>query len=60
MNAQIEYFVEQMEATILSEIVTENEHDLYEIATDLINHNDDKMFADICQAYEVVKHHLIG
>ncbi|WP_332645522.1 hypothetical protein [Lysinibacillus sp. 54212] len=60
MNEQIEYFVEKMEATILSDIVTENEQDLYEIATDLISHNDGKMFADICQAYELVKHHLIA
>ena len=60
MNAQIEYFVEQIEATLMSDIFTENKLDLYDIATDLMDHNVVIMFADICQAYEVVKHHLLG
>ena len=60
MTAQIEYFVEQIEATLMSDILADNELDLYDIATDLISHNDGKMLADICQAYEVVKHHLLG
>ena len=60
MNAQIEHFVEQIEATLMSDIFTDNKLDLYDIATDLMDHNDGKMFADICQAYEVVKHHLLG
>lgn len=60
MNAQIENFVEQIEASVMLNILGDNELDLYDIATDLISHNDGKMFADICQAYEVVKHHLIG
>lgn len=60
MNAQIEYFVEEIEGTLMSDILTDNELDLYEIATDLISHHDGKMFSDICQAYEVVKHHLLG
>lgn len=60
MTPQIQYFVEQIEATLMLDIMEENELDLYDIATDLIRHNDDTMFADICQAYEVVKHHLLG
>ena len=60
MNTQIKYFVEQIESALMADIFTNNELDLYNIATDLISHNDGKMFAYICQAYEVVKHHLLG
>lgn len=60
MTPQIQYFVEQIESTLMLDILEYNELDLYDIATDLISHNDDAMFADICQAYEVVKHHLLG
>lgn len=60
MTDQIEYFVEQMEAALMSDIIADHELDLYDVATDLISHNDGKMLANICQAYEVVKHHLLG
>ena len=62
MNTQILTFVEQMEAKLLNNIVMGNEleHDLYDIATELIENHGKDAYSNICQAYEVVKHHLIG
>ena len=62
MNNQILNFVEQMEAKLLNDIVTGNEldHDLYDIATELLENHDKDAYATICQAYEVVKHKLLG
>ena len=62
MDTQILNFVEQMEAKLLNDIVIGNEleHDLYDIATELLENNDKDAYANICQAYEVVKHNLLG
>ena len=62
MNSQILNFVEQMEAKLLNDLVTANElnHDLYDIATKLMEENSKDSYEHICQAYEVVKHDLIG
>ena len=62
MNSQILNFVEQMEAKLLNDIVAGNEldHDLYDIATELLENHDKDAYENICQAYEVVKHKLLG
>ena len=62
MNSQILNFVEQMEAKLLNDLVTGNEldYDLYDIATKLMEENDTDSYENICQAYEVVKHELLG
>ena len=62
MNSQILNFVEQMEAILLNDLVTANELDynLYDIATKLMEENDEASYENICQAYEVVKHELLG
>ena len=59
MNAEITTYVEKMEAAVLNDLVTTDTSDLFEIASDLIQHNQDD-FSNICQAYEVVKHELLG
>ena len=62
MDTQILNFVEEMEAKLLNNLITADEldHDLYDIATELLESNDKDSYETICQAYEVVKHHLIG
>ena len=62
MNSRILNFVEQMEAKLLNDLVTANEldHDLYDIATKLMEENSKDSYENICQAYEVVKHELLG
>ena len=62
MNNQILNFVEQMEAKLLNDIVTANELDcdLYDIAKELLENNNKDSYENICQAYEVVKHKLLG
>ena len=60
MNTSILEYVEKMQATLLIDMVTANELDLYDIANDMIAKSDDKDFEHICQAYEIVKHHLVG
>ena len=61
-DTQILNFVEQMEAKLLNDIVIGNEleHDLYDIAAELLENNDKEAYENICQAYEVVKHNLLG
>ena len=59
MNAEITNYVEKMEAAVLNDLVTTDTSDLFEIASDLIQHNQED-FLNICQAYEVVKHELLG
>jgi|GEM_PF-697683 len=62
MNTQILNFVEQMEAKLLNDIVIGNELDcdLYDIAKELLENNNKDSYENICQAYEVVKHKLLG
>lgn len=59
MSTEILTYVEIMEAAVLNDLVTTDTSDLYEIATELIT-EDKEAYDTICQAYEVVKHHLLG
>lgn len=59
MNNSIQQYVEQMESQLLNDLTMNDEADLYAIATDLIE-SEERDMMDICQAYEVVKHNLIG
>lgn len=59
MNVEILNYVEQMEAALLSDLVTTDTSNLYAIATTMIE-NEETAFEEICQAYEVVKHELLG
>lgn len=59
MNAQITSYVEKMEAAVLYDLVTTDKSDLFHIASGLIEENKED-FSHICQAYEVVKHELLG
>lgn len=59
MNAEITTYVQKMEAAVLYDLVTTDTSDLYGIASDLIENNQAD-FSTICQAYEVVKHNLLG
>ena len=59
MNVEILSYVEKMEAAVLYDLVTTDTSDLYRIATDMIA-EDKESFQYICQAYEVVKHNLLG
>lgn len=60
MNTTIAYYVEQMEATLLSDLAIQNESNLYAIAHNMLTTQSREDFASICQAYEVVKHNLLG
>lgn len=60
MNTTINYYVEQMEAALLSDLAIQNESNLYSIANDMLVAEDRVHFESICQAYEVVKHNLLG
>lgn len=59
MNVEILTYIEKMEAAILNTLVTTSSSDLYEIATEMIA-EDKEAYPNICQAYEVVKHELLG
>lgn len=59
MNAQIEFYVEQMEASLMMNLVNSKKSNLYDIASDMITEDQEQML-NICQAYEVVKHALLG
>ncbi|MER2030105.1 MAG: hypothetical protein ABS935_12060 [Solibacillus sp.] len=59
MNTEILSFVEKMEAAVLNDLVTTDSSDLYEIAVEMIAKNKNA-YKNICQAYEVVKHNLVG
>ena len=59
MNEQITNYIEKIEASVLYDLVTTDTSDLYIIASDLIENNKED-FTNICQAYEVVKHELLG
>lgn len=59
MNSQILNYVNEMQHTVLYDLVTTDRSDLYEIATQLIEDNEADSL-HIQQAYEVVKHNLLG
>ena len=59
MNEEILEIVEKMKAAILYDLVTTDKSDLYQIALDMIQ-QDKQQYKNICQAYEVVRHNLVG
>lgn len=59
MGTEILNYVEKMEAAVLNNLVTTDTSDIYDIATDMIA-QDQAAFEHICQAYEIVKHNLVG
>lgn len=59
MSQEIHQYVESIQAILLNDLVTENRLVLDEIANYLIEANTQD-FKYICQAYEVVKHQLVG
>ena len=59
MNTEILTFVEKMEATVLNDLVTTDNSNLYSIAVELIAEHKEA-YVNICQAYEIVKHNLLG
>ena len=48
-----------MEASLLMQLAENNESNLYAIASDMISEDENQM-QNVCQAYEVVKHALLG
>lgn len=59
MNISIQQYVDQIEGQLLNDLTTNDEANLYDIASHMIEESEVDMM-DICQAYEVVKHNLIG
>lgn len=59
MNNSIQQYVDQMEGQLLNDLAMNDEASLYDIASGMIEASEEDMM-DICQAYEVVKHNLIG
>ncbi|MEK4229433.1 hypothetical protein [Solibacillus sp. FSL H8-0538] len=60
MSFEIKYFVEQIRTYLMADLAIRNESNLFDIAVNLIKRHDPTHFEHICQAYEVVKHELIG
>ena len=60
MNHQIISYVAEMEAALMSKMEDHNEKNLlFSIASDMIA-KDKEQFKNVCQAYEVVKHHIVS
>ncbi|WP_068983705.1 MULTISPECIES: hypothetical protein [Lysinibacillus] len=60
MNHQIISYVAKMEAALMSKMEDHTEENLlFSIASEMIAKEKDQ-FKNVCQAYEVVKHHLVG
>lgn len=59
MNTQILNYVQQIESAVLYDLVTTDTSDIYNIASEMIAENTEA-YEHICQAYEVVKHNLLG
>ncbi len=60
MNKQIISYVAEMEAALMNKMEDHNEENLlFTIASVMIAKEKDQ-FKNVCQAYEVVKHHLVG
>lgn len=59
MSKEIINFVEKIQGQLMFDLAAGKETNLFDIATNLIaKHKSDQR--DICQAYEVVKHSLLG
>lgn len=59
MNAQIEFYVEQMEAALMMELIEGNQPNLMKIAQVILASNKAQDL-NVRQAYEIVKHDLLG
>lgn len=60
MDKNIEMYVSKIESEILMNLADHDDADLYLIAKKLLKHESEDMMKSICQAYEVVKHELVG
>ncbi|WP_102692323.1 hypothetical protein [Rummeliibacillus pycnus] len=60
MNSTIEFYVNRIEGQILMDLADHDDANLYQIANGLIQNEPADKLASICQAYEVVKHELLG
>ncbi len=60
MDNKIEFYVNKIEGEILMNLADHDDADLYLIAKNLLKHESEEMMESICQAYEVVKHELVG
>lgn len=60
MDKNIEFYVGMLEGEILMNLVDCDDADLYRIAEKLIKQESEAKMKSICQAYEVVKHELVG
>ncbi|MGE7912802.1 hypothetical protein [Lysinibacillus xylanilyticus] len=60
MNHQIISYVAKMEAALMNKMEDHTEENLlFSIASEMIAKEKDQ-FKNVCQAYEVVKHNLVG
>lgn len=60
MNTNIQYYVDELQSVLMTDLFEEKNNKLYSLANDLIERYPKDEFKNICQAYEVVKHQLIG
>lgn len=59
MNSQIQFYVDELQSNLMAELYEEKNTKLVSLANHLIKDNKKDKF-EICQAYEVVKHQLLG
>lgn len=60
MNHKIIAYVEELESALMNQMENHNEENLlFSIASKLIA-QDSAQYKNVCQAYEVVKHHIVG
>ncbi|MDM5234582.1 hypothetical protein [Lysinibacillus pakistanensis] len=60
MNHKIIAYVEELESALMNQMEDHNEENLlFSIASNLIA-QDRAQYKNVCQAYEVVKHHIVG
>lgn len=60
MNTHIEFYVDQLLAEVMANVAMNSEKDLFNLANEMIECHHEDEYDHICQAYEVVKHHLLG
>lgn len=60
INPHIEFYVDQLLSEVMVNITLNSEKGLYDIANEMINCHHEDEYNHICQAYEVVKHQLLG
>lgn len=60
MNTQIQFYVDQLQAIVMADVFEEKDTNLYGVANDMIACHHEEETQNIRQAYEVVKHNLLG